>query len=393
MSHPKKLRILYLTGPADIVGDYHAWKNPSVAPTFGGGVFMEQFFQYCEVVDAGDVLLISTASGKDAVIGRFSLEYRNPNTGKLSGARYHLRMVRYMTGILKEVVAFKPDVFIIGVADAYWFTLSATSFLQFRLVPFFHCTLWPRLKSFDDLTFVQRTLLRLTGLYLRANCKAVLSITDVIEEQMARITGPRGPKVVPFRPIYDAKLFADIRPPDRTKPVFRVMFVGRVTRDKGIYTLLNIARKLKREPVAFDICGAGEVQELNDIAKGEGLALTAHGVCDRSTLKTLYSESHAIIVPTSRDFPEGFNRVSIEAVICGRPVIVSTAVIEPPISSAAIVIDPDDVGAYCDAIRKLVSDQSFYERKVQAASAMREQFFDPAFGWEAGLNSILAEQA
>jgi glycogen synthase len=391
----KRMRVFYLTGPADIVSDYRAWANPrGSTASFGAGIFIEQFFQFCKEIDARGHI-VSTASGTNAALGPFVLEYRNPNVAELAGLRYHIRMICYMIGIINSIIKFKPDLVLVAVADPYWFTFYTLYFSRVTFVPFFHCALWPRLKAFDELSFAQRTLLRLTGSFLRTRCKAILSITDVLKNQLSTIVGSRGPKIVQFRPIYEPDLFKDVAPPDWEKRPFRVLFAGNVSRPKGIYSIIEVAKRLinsNADEFVFDVCGTGEeLPTLRKLVEQEQLTnVFLHGQCDRPTLKSLYSRSHVIMVPTTRDFPEGFNRVSIESILCGRPVIASTAVIEPAISSAAIKIDPNDIDGFHSAVIRLRNDRNYYENLCKSALQIQGQFFDKGASWENGLRRIIS---
>lgn len=388
-------RIYYLAGAADIASDYKTWvAKGSNAASFGGGVFMEQFFQFCHEFNA-DAQLVSTADGTSLHAGRFVLEYRNPNTQNLAGLRYHAKLISYMIGVIVSIIRFRPDLLLIGVADRYWFMFYVFYFSKIKIVPFFHCTLWPRMKSFDQLTLAQKILFRMTGMFLKNRCEAVLSISDVIAPQLNKITSGRAPRIIHFRPIYERAMFKDISPPDWHRSPFRVVFVGRIAADKGIYDLLEVVRLLSRRNcagIAFDICGTGEeLSNLNNIAKREQLInVNIHGQCDRKRLHTIYSQCHVVIVPTTREFPEGFNRVSIEAVLCGRPVVISSAAIEPKIVAAAIEVKPSDIEGFANAIVKLRDDNDAYRRLCSGAAASQEVFYDKNYGWEHALRDILS---
>src|SRR4029079_446467 len=168
MMNPAKTRyrIYYLAGAADIASDYKTWvEKSSHATSFGGGVFMEQFFQFCYELEA-DAQLVSTADGTSLHADHFILDYRNPNTRSLSGFRYHAKLITYMLGIIVSIIRFRPNLLLIGVAERYWFLFYIFYFTKIKIVPFFHCTLWPRMNSFEQLTLAQRILYRLTGLFL-----------------------------------------------------------------------------------------------------------------------------------------------------------------------------------------------------------------------------------
>lgn len=238
-------------------------------------------------------------------------------------------------------------------------------------------------------------LLRLTAQFLKYRCKAVLSISGIIGKQLDELTGKRSPKVVLFRPIYEHALFSSISRPDWVQSPFRVIFVGRVTVEKGVFTLLDAARLLRQrscENIVFEICGTGGAfNKLQQSLRQEKITdVNLHGHCDRARLSKLYSQCHVVIVPTTRDFPEGFNRVSIEAILCARPAIVSSAALEPDIASAAIEVQPADPEGLADAIVKLKENRVLYEQLCLNAVGLQESFYDKRRGWEQGLKTILA---
>lgn len=159
---------------------------------------------------------------------------------------------------------------------------------------------------------------------------------------------------------------------------FSSSVVGRVTTDKGIHTLLDVARLVRSQPSSrtfFDVCGTGdEFDAVQSVIAHEQLAeIQLHGHCSREQLHSLYSRCHVVIIPTTANFPEGFNRVSIEAVLCGRPSIISTAALEPEIASAVIEVSPYDINGFADAIRILRENREVYERL--RLSALRLQDF------------------
>jgi glycosyltransferase involved in cell wall biosynthesis len=95
-------------------------------------------------------------------------------------------------------------------------------------------------------------------------------------------------------------------------------------------------------------------------------------------------------VPTTSRFVEGFNQVVAEGILAGRPVVTSSVC--PAIryvGDAVVAVPPDDVPAYAAAIRRLATDHEFYERCRAQCHLASPQFFDPARGWGAALESAL----
>jgi len=105
----------------------------------------------------------------------------------------------------------------------------------------------------------------------------------------------------------------------------------------------------------------------------------------------MYGQSHVVIVPTTTEFVEGFNKVVAEAVLAGRPVVTSSVC--PALSyvrDAVVEVPPDDVQAYGDAILSLCDDAALYDAKRRGCELAKAQFCDASRSWAATLKSVLA---
>ena len=115
-----------------------------------------------------------------------------------------------------------------------------------------------------------------------------------------------------------------------------------------------------------------------------------HGHCQRHVMVEMFRTCRAVVVPTTTDFVEGFNQVVAESILAGRPVVTSDVC--PAIKyvgDAAVVVPPDDVSAYAQAIARLANDAGFYQHCVDACGTAREQFFDENRGWAAALEKAV----
>lgn len=119
-------------------------------------------------------------------------------------------------------------------------------------------------------------------------------------------------------------------------------------------------------------------------------ALCAEGHCSKLQMQKMFNQAHVVIVPTKTEFVEGLNRVVIEGVLSGRPVI--TSAVCPALSyvrDAVVEVPPDDVKAYGDALIKLCDDQKFYEQKQRNCLGLQQQFYDTSHSWGTALKSVL----
>ena len=95
----------------------------------------------------------------------------------------------------------------------------------------------------------------------------------------------------------------------------------------------------------------------------------------------LYSGALALMLPSRF---EGFGFTALEAMRCGTAVIASTAGALPEIvGSAGILLDPDDVGAWSQAMIELSQDVALQRRLISAGEA-----HSAAFTWERAASQI-----
>ncbi|MEM7262552.1 MAG: glycosyltransferase family 4 protein, partial [Planctomycetota bacterium] len=178
---------------------------------------------------------------------------------------------------------------------------------------------------------------------------------------------------------------------------FRLFFAGRLEADKGIFELLEIARQLEREApgqFAWELAGAGGARdalarEIQYANLDDRFRLV--GKLDRHGMRDAYERCHAVVVPTNRDFAEGLNRVSVEGVLAGRPVITSRLSNALDVLGGAVVeVPPENVSAYGDAVLALAADRPKYEERRARCAEVSDQFYDRNRAWGAGLDRALA---
>jgi glycosyltransferase involved in cell wall biosynthesis len=187
-----------------------------------------------------------------------------------------------------------------------------------------------------------------------------------------------------------------MEPPNLNRYPFRILFVGRMEADKGVFDILEIAKRFAsegRKDFVFELCGSGSALECLRLAVKESELehlFICHGYCNKPKMRQIYGRSHVVIVPTKTDFVEGFNKVVIESILAGRPVV--TSAVCPAISEvrpAVVEVPPDDIKAYGEALIKLSEDREFYREKQQNCANLQEKFYDYSQSWGAQLKSTI----
>jgi glycosyltransferase involved in cell wall biosynthesis len=397
MKNHKKLKIAYLSGPVNAFEVYDSWCSKEKTGYFGTS-YLSQFFEVCNELDAdGYVITILPGKYENTKKGRFYLENRPVSEG-LKGIFYHLNMVLWYIRLIPRLVFYKPDVIILTAHINYWFLLFFLRWLGVIIIPSIHCVIWHK---FNSPPGYWKFLLYLNKLLIFSQSSAFLAVSqDICEQISSLLKNGKKNNIYRFLPTYSREQFSSIQPPSFEEALpFRILFAGRLERNKGIYDLVDIAKKLeslRQGKFRFDICGVGsELDNLNDYIRKENMEkiVFCHGACDIPTLTLFFQKCHAVIVPTTTAFEEGFNKVCAEAVLMKKPVI--TSAVCPALADiyeAAIEVKPDCIDEYCQAIIKLSEDREFYEHKRNACVQFQDQFYDERNSWGAKLKEALQKR-
>lgn len=386
-------RILYAAGPGNVIGTFRHWRAGEDDPSQVSVTFSGQFFDVCRSLDA-EALVVSFAKDKASLKdGAFELRQVPKPFPNAGGLLYHFGEILNGLRLVWAAVRFRADYLIVAEGSAHWFVLYLLPRRKFKIVPTLHCTLWlPR----NAPGWIHRVLNRR---FFSHHAYAILSQSRDITRQVLQLTAGIAPPILEFLPSWRRNTFQGIGDPPPAPP-FRVLFAGRIERNKGVFNLLEAAKTLRSLPgrnIEFDLCGDGPyLAQLRAETAAAGLTevFRCHGHCDRKTMRSMLNACHVVVVPTTSDFNEGFNMVVAEAVLAGRPVVTSkacpavfylgNAVIEVPAGNAH-----DDARAYAEAILKLHDFPELYKEKRRICRNYQEQFYDESRSWGAALTQIL----
>jgi glycosyltransferase involved in cell wall biosynthesis len=178
-----------------------------------------------------------------------------------------------------------------------------------------------------------------------------------------------------FSCLIDEGRFAELGQLAGERQTTRLLYVGRLSPEKGVGVLLAAMALLGEEPEPFslDIVGAGpELDALCAAAERLGLSgrvsFLGH-VPFGEALFSLYRRAGALVVPS---FTEGFPQVINEALAAGLPTIATAvggipAVIEP--GSTGLLVPPGDPAALAAAVRGLAGDAELRRRLAERGRA------------------------
>ncbi|NER27926.1 MAG: glycosyltransferase, partial [Symploca sp. SIO1C4] len=262
------------------------------------------------------------------------------------------------------------------------------------VIPSLHCLLW---RQHAPQSTKEKWILKLSRSLFAKYCAAILVVSDDISKQVAELTDCKHQPIIRSFPVYRKNQFLDIDEPDENRSPFRVLFVGRIEQEKGVFDLLEIAKRFAaegRQNIKFNLCGNGSVLDSLRLAAKQAAVdslFVCHGHCNKQRMREMFSWAHVVIVPTRTDFREGFNKVVVEGILSGRPVV--TSAVCPDLSllkNAVVEVTPNDTKEYGNALLRLCNDRQFYEQKRQGCLEMQEQFYDISRSWGARLKYILS---
>jgi glycosyltransferase involved in cell wall biosynthesis len=157
-------------------------------------------------------------------------------------------------------------------------------------------------------------------------------------------------------------------------PIDFILSVGTIERRKN---LLSILEAMVTENLDYPLLVIGRpTSYINDvkayIAKHPNLkVIFLHDIAD-DELNAIYRMAKILIYPSVF---EGFGLPVAEALACGTPVITSNISSMPEAGGdAAILIQPDSAEEIGLAMRHLLSDNDFYQRKVEESKIQAQQF-------------------
>lgn len=184
-----------------------------------------------------------------------------------------------------------------------------------------------------------------------------------------RANGIDAAEIAPFAPGD-----GDVYPPGLED---RVLFVGRVTRQKGLGQLIRAVELIEHS--TLDVCGDGwwrpTAEKLVDRI-GIGDRVRFLGWLDDAELQRAYE--HAAVVAVPSVWPEPFGIVGLEAMARGRAVVASRTGGIPDWlvdGVTGVLTEPGDVGALASALRTLLADRELRTRMGAAgAERLRKQF-------------------
>lgn len=389
MKEGKNIRILYAAGPGNVVEAFSCWLKGGDDPHEVARTYSGQFFNVCKKENITGLIISSNSKKAKLSADNITAKHRPIPLVGASGWLYHLGQVIYAFYLLSQGLWFRADAIVIQMGT-HWFMLTLFKLFGIKVVPSLHCVLW--LKD-QKMGFTQKLLNKLNKFTFSKSVFAILSISNDVTRQVKFLTKNHNGPIITFNPFYDI----NNKIPQKEKPkaaIKTVTFIGRVEESKGIYTILNAFNKLAKETdLMLNFCGNGtELENLKRIVL-EGKysdRIHIHGHCYRDELHKIISETDVFIVPTTKDFIEGFNKVVVEGILSATPVI-TTAVCPAVeyVKDAVLLFEPGNSDDLANKIQRLITDVQLYQSMHKAALRYTGYFYNYDNSWESAFSLVV----
>lgn len=392
-------RILYALGPGDVVGLYRDLLGGREPAFQLGMAHSKQFLDWCDKSGV-DAHVVSWHTRQDRIqVGRYQVENRpKPSWYFCGGIKHHIGAVAYGLTLVARAVRYRATVVIADAGTSHWIVFSLLAILRIPIIAVMHNALWPM--GVPPTKFMTRLFLSFDGLFFRHIAAATVCVSPECERQVRKVARrPKGP-VYQCRAQYRENFLSRVNPVQQLpfRP-FHILFMGRIEESKGVFLILSIAERLEKElpgQYVWKIVGSGSASEalerqVRERVLGRLVEVPGKLQSEQEALET-FGWAHAMVVPTTSRFCEGFAMTAAEAVLVGRPVVVSTAVPAGEVlGKAAIQAETDSIESFADAFRRLALDPIYYNLCQHATLAAQAQFYDRSQGLGAVLGRAISD--
>ncbi len=164
--------------------------------------------------------------------------------------------------------------------------------------------------------------------------------------------------------------------PELTRAPRKIVYLGEVSRSKGVDMLLRAYALLKREVPDAELVIAGkrskDEQLLQELSRNLGVdGIELRGYISEAELSEYYGTATVMVFPSRC----GFGLSTLEAMACGTPVV-ALAVLDAPefIGDAGLLADPDSDQDLADKLKRALTDTELQAELTRKGIARAAEF-------------------
>jgi len=145
-----------------------------------------------------------------------------------------------------------------------------------------------------------------------------------------------------------------------------LLYVGRLAKEKNVYFLLEVMKKMEKNVVLLMVGGGPEKEKLEEKAREEDLNIIFTGYIPREELVDYY---HAADVFVFASLTETQGLVVLESLSAGTPVVaIARKGIKNVLENGkgALLIDEENVHVFSEKVKMLLQDEKLLEKMKEA---------------------------
>jgi glycosyltransferase involved in cell wall biosynthesis len=176
-----------------------------------------------------------------------------------------------------------------------------------------------------------------------------------------------------------------------------IAYVGAIRADKGVADVIEAAARMKRQgiEVQCSFAGGGDIDEMQKLGRKLGVTdqLSFLGLVPNSEVYDLFRSADIAVVPSHRDYTEGFPLTMFEAIASRTPVVCSDHPMFVPVMKdgvTAAVFPAGNAEGFADALTRVLTDPDLYARLSANAELSWEALKGPA-DWRTMLTKWILE--
>jgi glycosyltransferase involved in cell wall biosynthesis len=216
---------------------------------------------------------------------------------------------------------------------------------------------------------------RLDAAIARRRVHVVIAVSGEIARRLRARGFPHVETVPAAGPDFDDTT-SDLAPTDATD----VVFVGRLSEDKGPHVLLEAFARIQDRHPAAQLLLAGDGPQrsrLEAMARGSGGRIVLLGRIRQPDVRSLLGRARVVVVPSIPTLrPEGLPLAAIDAALAGRPVVASD---DPGLrefvarTGCGLLVRPGSSEDLARALDQVLSDPELATRLGRAGAATAAQ--------------------
>lgn len=388
-----ELKIAFFSGPGDVVGTFDYWTAGQHEPRTPIIAYSEMFFTLAAQLEAEAFILSESGQQPEKPVDGFHFVHTPRPRGR-RGIGYRLDEFSFYRHASKRIREIDPHVVVAGgdAPNALIRAIPETA----RTILTVHNCFWqmgqppkgPRARF--RLFRKSRAFRRLHGAVCVSQACADQLETLGVSPEICKVQIPQ-----------ILQKFAGSGDPNPMGPARRLVFLGRIEVEKGVFDLLAAFQKLAAEfpDLSLDFAGTGQsMDDLEQAVRESQLndRITLHGRLGSEDVHSLLQGSDLLICPTRDDsgFFEGLAVVVAEAGIHGVPSVVSTVVPAQELFPGGSAVFPaGDADALEETLRSIIDNPQQYSGMQSTTLSSIDRFFDRSLSWGSTLYASLEDQA